>query len=88
MTITMKPIPGMLDGCTQNKPGSAGILVLGVEAHVVRPNGSLAGPNEQGELLVRGDSAVLGHKGGGKATRETFVDGWVRTGHQMRIDED
>jgi acyl-CoA synthetase (AMP-forming)/AMP-acid ligase II len=88
MTITMKPIPGMLDGCTQNKPGSAGILVLGVEAHVVRPKGSLAGSNEQGELLVRGGSAVLGHKGNDKATRETFVDGWVRTGHQMRIDED
>jgi len=77
----------MLVGCAQNKPGSTGILVPGVQAHV-RRNGSLAGPNEQGELLVRGDSAVLGYKGNDKATREMFVDGWVRTGDQMRIDED
>jgi long-subunit acyl-CoA synthetase (AMP-forming) len=88
MTITIKPIPGMLVGCAQNKPGSPGILVPGVQAHVVHHNGSLAGPNEQGELLVRGDSAVLGYKGNDKVTRETFVDGWVRTGDQMRIDED
>ncbi|KAG1854468.1 hypothetical protein DFJ58DRAFT_683981 [Suillus subalutaceus] len=88
MAIAMKPIPGMLDGRAKNKPGSAGILVPGVEARVVRPDGSLAGPNEPGELLIRGGSAVLGYKGNDKATRETFVDGWVRTGDQIRIDED
>ncbi|KAG1849899.1 hypothetical protein DFJ58DRAFT_842533 [Suillus subalutaceus] len=88
MTIAMKPIPGMLDGRAKNKPGSAGILVSGVEARVVRPDGSLADPNEPGELLVRGGSAALGYKGNDKATLETFVDGWVRTGDQIRIDED
>ncbi|KAG2123812.1 hypothetical protein DEU56DRAFT_983721 [Suillus clintonianus] len=88
MAIAMKPIPGMLDGRAKNKPGSAGILVPGVEARIVRPDGSLAGPNEPGELLVRGGCVALGYKGNDKATRETFVDGWVRTGDQMRIDED
>ncbi|KAG0708432.1 hypothetical protein DFH29DRAFT_870961 [Suillus ampliporus] len=76
MTIAMKPIPGMLNGRAQNKPGSAGILVPGVEARIVRPDGSLAGPNESGELLVRGGTAALGYRGSDKATRETFVDGW------------
>ncbi|KAG1737862.1 uncharacterized protein EDB91DRAFT_1237828 [Suillus paluster] len=88
MVIAMKPIPGMLNGRAKNKPGSAGILVPGVEARIVRPDGSPAGPNEPGELLVRGGAAALGYKGNDKATRETFVDGWVRTGDQMRIDED
>ncbi|KAG2033462.1 hypothetical protein BDR03DRAFT_1002101 [Suillus americanus] len=88
MAIAMKPIPGMLDGRAKNKPGSAGILVSGVEARVVRPDGSLAGPNESGELFVRGASAALGYKGNDKATQETFVDGWVRTGDRIRIDED
>ncbi|KAG2066900.1 acetyl-CoA synthetase-like protein [Suillus decipiens] len=88
MAVAMKPIPGMLDGRAKNKPGSAGILVPGVEARVVRPDGSLAGPNEPGMLLIRGDTIVLGYKGNEKATRETFVDGWVRTGDQMRFDED
>jgi acyl-CoA synthetase (AMP-forming)/AMP-acid ligase II len=88
MAIAMKPIPGMLDGRAKYKPGSVGILVPGVEARIVRPDRSLAGPNEPGELLVRGGPAALGYKGNDKATRETFVDGWVRTGDQMRIDED
>ncbi|KAG2123811.1 hypothetical protein DEU56DRAFT_904108 [Suillus clintonianus] len=86
--VAMKPLPGMLNGRAKNKPGSVGILASGVEARIVRPDGSLAGPNEAGELLVRGGTAVLGYKGNAKATRETFVDGWVRTGDQMRIDED
>ncbi|KAG1855347.1 hypothetical protein DFJ58DRAFT_906090 [Suillus subalutaceus] len=87
-SIAMTPIPGMLNGRAKYKPGSAGILLPGVEARVVRPDGSLAGPNEAGELLVRGGSVALGYKGNDKATRETFVDGWVRTGDQIRIDED
>ncbi|KIK41940.1 hypothetical protein CY34DRAFT_12725 [Suillus luteus UH-Slu-Lm8-n1] len=86
--VAMKPLPGMLDGRAMNKPGSAGILVSGVQARIVRPDGSLAGPNEVGELQLRGGAAVLGYKENIKATQETFVDGWFRTGDQMRIDED
>ncbi|KAG1735179.1 hypothetical protein EDB19DRAFT_1110705 [Suillus lakei] len=86
--VAMKPLPGMLDGRAKNKPGSAGILVSGVEARILRPDGSLAGPNEPGEIHIRGGTAVLGYKGNDKGTRETFVDGWLRTGDQMRIDED
>ncbi|KAG2337838.1 acetyl-CoA synthetase-like protein [Suillus weaverae] len=78
MMVAMKP----------NKPGSVGILVSGVEARIVRPDGSLAGPNEAGEIHVRGPTAALGYKGNDKAMRETFVDGWVRTGDQLLNDED
>ncbi|KAG2362831.1 hypothetical protein BDR07DRAFT_1283625 [Suillus spraguei] len=88
MGVAMKPIHGMLDGRAKNKPGSAGILVPGVEARVIRPDGSLAGPNEPGELLIRGGAMSLGYKGNEKATREMFVDGWLRTGDRMRFDED
>ncbi|KAG2034779.1 acetyl-CoA synthetase-like protein [Suillus americanus] len=88
ITIVMTPIPGMLNGHAKNKPGSPGILLPGVEARVVCPDGSLAGPNEPGELYVRGGSVALGYKGNDKASQETFVDGWVRTGDQIRIDED
>lgn len=88
VVVAMKPLHGILDGRARNKPGSAGILASGVTARIIRPDGSLAGPNEAGELHVRGGTAVLGYKGNIKATRETFVDGWLRTGDQMRIDED
>jgi acyl-CoA synthetase (AMP-forming)/AMP-acid ligase II len=84
----MKPLPGMLDGRAKNKLGSAGILAPGVQARILRPDGSLAGPNEAGEIHVRGGTMALGYKGNIKATQETFVDGWLRTGDQMWIDED
>jgi long-subunit acyl-CoA synthetase (AMP-forming) len=78
----------MLNGRAKNKPGSVGILLPGVEARIIRPDGSLANPNEAGELLVRGGAAALGYRENDKATRETFVDGWVRTGDRIRIDDD
>jgi hypothetical protein len=31
---------------------------------------------------------ALGYKGNVKVTRKTFVDGWMHTGDQMRIDKD
>lgn len=86
--VSLKPIPGMLNGCAKNKPGSIGILFPGVEARIIRPDGSLASPNEAGELLVRGGAAALGYKEDDEATRKTFVDGWVRTGDRIRIDAD
>ncbi|KAG1735180.1 hypothetical protein EDB19DRAFT_1995302 [Suillus lakei] len=86
--VSLKTIPGMLNGRAKNKPGSVGILFPGVEARIIRPDGSIASTNEAGELLVRGGAAALGYRGNEKATRETFVDGWVRTGDHIRIDED
>ncbi|KAG2147413.1 uncharacterized protein EDB93DRAFT_1250559 [Suillus bovinus] len=88
IAVAMKPLPGMLDGRAKNKPGSVGMLFSGVEARILRPDGSLAGPNEAGEIYVRGGAMVLGYKGNIKATQEAFVDGWLRTGDRMRIDED
>jgi long-subunit acyl-CoA synthetase (AMP-forming) len=78
----------MLGGRAKEKAGSVGILLPGIEARIVRPDGSLAGLNEPGELLLRGPLMALGYKGNEKATRETFVDGWLHTGDQLRIDED
>ncbi|OJA19509.1 hypothetical protein AZE42_03213 [Rhizopogon vesiculosus] len=88
MSATIRPVSGVLNGRAKDKHGSVGILLPGVEARIIRPDGSLAGPNEVGEILLRGGTTALGYKGNDKATRETFVDGWVHTGDQMRIDED
>ncbi|KAG2123810.1 hypothetical protein DEU56DRAFT_759917 [Suillus clintonianus] len=88
VTVSVTPFPGMLNGRAKRKPGSVGILVPGVEARIIRPDGSLASHNEAGELLVRGGAAALGYRGNDKATRETFVDGWLHTGDHIRIDAD
>lgn len=42
-------------------PGSAGRLIPGVVARVVKQDGSLAGYNETGELIVKSPSNALGY---------------------------
>jgi acyl-CoA synthetase (AMP-forming)/AMP-acid ligase II len=41
-----------------------------------------------GELLVRGPNVVAGYWNKPDATRETFVDGWLRSGDLARIDDE
>lgn len=47
--------------CRLGQIGSAGQLLPGVKARVVRPDGTLAGEGEQGELVVKGPSMALGY---------------------------
>ncbi|KAJ7926028.1 amp dependent CoA ligase [Mycena leptocephala] len=65
--------------------GSAGQIIPGVVARVVRPDGSLCKEGEQGELVVTGPSMASGYLNNEKATKESFVDGWVRTGDEVII---
>ncbi|KAG1749197.1 hypothetical protein EDB19DRAFT_1681264 [Suillus lakei] len=69
-------------------PGSAGQLLPGVVARVVKPDGSLAGFNEPGELRVKTPSLALGYWNDEQATKETFVEGWLCTGDEVIIRED
>ncbi len=41
--------------------GCAGILLPGITARVVRPDGTLAGLGELGELYVKGPSLAIGY---------------------------
>jgi acyl-CoA synthetase (AMP-forming)/AMP-acid ligase II len=88
ISIANKPVPGVLDGRAKNKQGSTGVLLPGIEVKVVREDGNLAAVNEPGELHVRSGCVALGYRNNPKATKETFVDGWLRTGDRIRIDED
>ena len=66
---------------------SIGKLFPGVEARVLREDGSEANVNEPGELYVRSGVVALGYWNNEKATHESFVDGWVRTGDLVRVDQ-
>lgn len=66
--------------------GSSGALLPGVEARILTPeNEEITAYNTPGELLVRSPSVVLGYLNNDKATKETFVDGWMRTGDEAVI---
>lgn len=67
--------------------GSAGQLMPGCIARVAKPDGTLASANEPGELFVSTPGMAIGYYGDEEATRETFLDGWVRTGDEVVINE-
>ena len=66
---------------------SVGKLFPGVDAHVLREDGSEADVNETGELYVRSECVALGYWNDEIATREVFADGWLRTGDLVRVDQ-
>ncbi|KAF2139184.1 uncharacterized protein K452DRAFT_360883 [Aplosporella prunicola CBS 121167] len=66
--------------------GSSGSLVPGVEAKLVSLEGvEITGYDQPGELIVKSPSVTLGYLHKPDATRETFQDGWMRTGDEAVI---
>jgi long-chain acyl-CoA synthetase len=71
------------------KPHSVGRPLPGVEERIVAPDGRLLGPNEDGEVRIRGGNVMQGYYGLPDLTREAFdADGFLRTGDMGRFDED
>ena len=81
-------MPGSLGGRLNPKRGSIGVLIAGVEARIVRDDGTEAGVNEVGELWAKGPTISAGYWNNEKATKETFSDGWLRTGDRFWVDEE
>lgn len=66
---------------------SVGVLMPGMEARIVGDDGADVGPNEAGELWVKGGNVALGYYNNEQATRDTFTpDGWLKTGDKFRTD--
>jgi len=54
---------------------------------VLQEDNSDAPPNVPGEIVVKGDQVLTGYWNNEKATKESFIDGWFRTGDVGRWDE-
>jgi acyl-CoA synthetase (AMP-forming)/AMP-acid ligase II len=67
------------------KPGSVGIAVWS-EIRVVRPAGEDCGPDEVGEIAIRGPSVITAYAD--NAAADSFLDGWLLTGDIGRLDAD
>jgi len=66
--------------------GSSGSLVSGYEARLVDPDGKeITEYNTPGELWVKSPSVVLGYLNNPQATKETFIDGYMRTGDEAVV---
>ncbi|MBK8542912.1 MAG: acyl--CoA ligase [Caulobacteraceae bacterium] len=70
------------------KPASTGVPSATGEAKIVSLEGQLLGANEVGELWYKGPIVVRGYWQNEKATAETFIDGWIKTGDLAKIDEE
>ena len=69
------------------KPGTVG-LAAGPEVQIMGDDGELLGPNEVGEIVIRGPSVTAGYENNPKANAEGFLKGWFRTGDQGMKDAD
>ncbi|KAH8104506.1 hypothetical protein BXZ70DRAFT_904699 [Cristinia sonorae] len=85
LSACLQPAPGVIPG-VEPVLGSCGILLPGMEARILREDGSDADVNEPGELWLRGRNVAMGYYNNEQATKETFVDGWLRTGDSLRAN--
>jgi fatty-acyl-CoA synthase len=70
------------------KMGSIGFPNFYVDVCVVDENQKKLGPNEIGELWLKGPMSMSGYWKNPKATAETFHDGWLQTGDLVYFDQD
>jgi 4-hydroxybenzoate-CoA ligase len=81
----------MLQTFLSNRPGdirygSTGKPVPGYEARILDEQGRELGPDEIGELVVRGPSAGEGYWNQRAKSRHTFAGEWTHTGDKYRRD--
>jgi acyl-CoA synthetase (AMP-forming)/AMP-acid ligase II len=76
--------PARLD----DKLGSVGIAISGVEIEVRRDDGSVAAANETGEVWARGANVMHGYWRDPDTTAATVRDGWLKTGDAGYRDQE
>ena len=71
-----------------NKIGSAGKAVLHTSIKIVNKNMTPVRSNQIGELLIKGPNVTPGYWKNEKATKDSFYEGWLKTGDLAKFDED
>jgi acyl-CoA synthetase (AMP-forming)/AMP-acid ligase II len=82
--------PGCIatDEDVRTRPGSVGRTLDCMEAQVRAEDGTVLGPDEPGELWLRGSLVTTGYAFDEEATATAIVDGWFDTGDVARMDAD
>lgn len=72
----------------KRKIGSVGLPLPGQDIHIVDENGMDVKTGERGEIIIGGDAVMEGYYNRPEETKETIVDGFLRTGDIGIKDED
>lgn len=71
------------------KLGAVGTAAPNTEVQVLDPAGTALGPNEEGEICVRGPQIMKGYLNNPEATTRTIdADNWLHTGDIGYVDEE
>jgi fatty-acyl-CoA synthase len=71
-----------------SKAGSVGKPVLHTDVCIMDREYKVLGPEEVGELCIRGGNVTTGYWNRPKATAEALVDGWLHSGDAAKYDVD
>jgi len=78
-----------LNSPAQNRHNSTGKPLEGVEIKIIhRETGKEIPANQDGLILVKGDSVMPGYLGDEEKTKEVIKDSWYHTGDIGHLDED
>jgi long-chain acyl-CoA synthetase len=72
----------------KRKAGSIGVVPPGIEMKVVDEDGVELPPGAVGEVVIRGDTVMLGYYNRPEETAKTIRDGWLYTGDLGMLDEE
>jgi len=95
--IEVRQLYGLTECCTGtvldaknaiSKAGSCGHPFFHIDVRLVDDQGRDVGPDELGEVLLRGPVVMKGYWNQPEATAETIKDGWLFTGDIAKKDKD
>lgn len=80
--MTSNPLPPK-----KQKPGFVGIPA-GPEVCIMDEKNKILDKGENGEVCIKGDNVTLGYDNNPEANKNSFTNGWFRTGDQGYFDQD
>lgn len=70
-----------------HRPGTVGFPVSGAQFKIVDPHTTApVAPQAVGELWIKGPSVIKGYLNKPQQTKETIIDGWLRSGDLAQLD--